>query len=461
MMNSKTSMGTSVILAFAEVDLSPPITPRCSLRADASAFSADWVGLEVNRMASSFLQCPAEIREQIYRDVLSSSSAKKDSGLSDCCARYSYQLNILRTNRQIYHEAKKVFRDNIFVKITTPWPEAIEHISSEGKVPVVAAGERAERFTDFHLWVYIDAPAAPPNHETHSMIICLEDLEAFTWTWHYNNLNYPGLNTHLSLKLTIQDPYISDRKIPKPLQQRLLSPFGVIKDLLVFSAHGSKLLPSVRDSLVKAQAVPDPTREECLEKATSLKESGTRALEAGDYRRALQQYFEAFEAIHIRINGRKRTIHADDYYVDELKIGRYKGQRGDYVRLVLRIGLVADVVLAYLKMEEYTEAHFWGKRSIVLFRQGIIGDETEDIEIDGTPSWIMETVGMHVPAKKEMGYIFYRTALASRALGKEADVKTLIKAAAVYLPDDQTVQAEKRALDRQQPLDSWLRRCDA
>ena len=411
-------------------------------------------------MASPLLLCPAEIREQIYRDVLSSSSAKQDSGLSDCCARYSYNLSILRTNRQIHHEAKKIFRDNIFVKITTPWPDAIEHISSEGNVPIVIAGTKAERFTDVHLWAYIDAPAAPQNHETHSMIICLEDLEAFTWTWHYNNLNYPGLNTHLSLKLTMQDPYIFDRKIPKPLQQRLLSPFGVIKELALFSVHASKLLPSVKDSVVKAQAVPDPTREECLEKATSLKESGAKALEAGEHRQALLQYFKAFEAIHIRINGRKRSIHADGFYMDELKTGVYKGQRGDYVRMVLRIGLVSNVVLAYFKMKDYTEAHFWGKRTVVLFRQSIIGDETEDIEIDGTPSWIMESVGMHVPAKKEMGYIFYRTALASRALGKEADVKTLIKAAAVYLPDDQTVQAEKRTLDRQQPLDLWLRKID-
>lgn len=407
-------------------------------------------------MASPLFLCPPEIREQIYREILSSASSRCDSGLSDCCARYAYQLNILRTSRQIHHEAKKIFQDNVFVKITTPWPEAIEHISSEGKVPIVTAGENAEQFTDFHLWVYIDAPAAPPNHGTHSMLICLEDLEAFTWTWHYNNLNYPGLNSHLSLKLTIQDPYVFDRKIPKSLQQRLLLPFGVIKDLLVFSVHGSKLLPSVKESLEKTQAIPDPTREECLEKATALKEAGIKSLEAGDYRESLQQSFDAFEAIHIRIYGRKRTIHADGFYIEELRTGRYKGQRGDYVRMVLRICLVSNVVLAYLKMKEWAEAHFWGKRSIVLFRQGFIGDEHEDVEMDGTPSWIMETVGMHVPAKKEMGYIFYHTALASRALGKEADVKTLIKAAAVFLPDDQTVQAEKRALDRQQPLDSWL-----
>ena len=400
-------------------------------------------------MAFPILLCPPEIREQIFREVLCSANSKRDSGLSDCCARYEYQLDILRTNRQIYHEAKKIFQDNVFVKITTPWPEAIEHISLEGKVPIVTAGERAERFSDFHLWVYIDAPAAPSQHDTHSMVICLEDLEAFTWTWYYNNLNYPGLNSHLSLKLTIQDPYVTDRKIPKDLQQKLLLPFGLVKNLLVFSVHGSKLLPSVKDSLISKQAVPDPTREECLEKATSLKEAGTRAIVAGKYEEALQLAFDAFKAIHIHVSGRKRTFYADGFYLAELESGQYKGERGDFVRMVLRISLVSNVILAYLKMEEWAEAHFWGKRSIVLYRQSVIGDESEDVEADGTPSWIMETAGMHVPAKTELGYILYRTALASRVLGKEADVKTLIRAAALYLPDDPVVQAERRSLENQ------------
>ena len=401
----------------------------------------------MNQTISPLLQCPPELREQIFREVLSSANSRCDTGLIDNCARYNYQLSLLRTSRQIYHEAKKIFQDNVFVKITTPWPEAIEHISSEGKVPVVVTEELAERFSDFHLWVYIDAPAAGPDHDTYSMVICLEDLGAFTKTWHYNNLNYPGLNNHLSLKLTIQDPYLLDRKIPKSLQQRLLLPFGLVKNLRVFSVQGTKLLPSVKDALVQTQAVPDPTREECLEKGTILKEAGIKAFEAGKYQEALQLYVDAFAAIHIHVAGRKRTVHADGFYIEELMSGRYKGQRGDYVRMVLRISLVASVMQAYLKMEEWAEAHFWGKRSIVIYRQSIIGDESEDLELDGTPSWIMETIGMPVPARADLGYIFYRTALASRALGKEADVKTLIRAAAVYLPDDHLVQAEKMALD--------------
>lgn len=231
-------------------------------------------------MASRFLDYPPEIREQIYSDLLSTTSSRVESDKPDEPAHYKYQLAILSTCHQIYREAKKVFQDNVFVKITTPWPEAIEHIRSEGKVPSVVIGQKAEAFRDFHLWVSIDTPGGthPRDHERFSMLICLEDLEAFNRFWHFSNLNFYGLNRHLRLKLTIQDPHVPDRKIPKALQTRLLMPFGMIKELDTFTVHGSKLLPSVDEALQKERAIPDPTPEQCLEKAFCLKDAGKSLL---------------------------------------------------------------------------------------------------------------------------------------------------------------------------------------
>ena len=76
------------------------------------------------------------------------------------------------------------------------------------------------------------------------------------------------------------------------------------------------------------------------------------------------------------------------------------------------------------------------------------GDENEELlsEHDDA-SWLYHTWDMRFPGHDAMGRIFYRTALASRALGKTADVKTLMKAAAVYLPRDEIVQKEVKALD--------------
>ena len=403
-------------------------------------------------MAPRFLDYPPEIREQIYSDVLSTASSKVESNEPEEPAHYEYQLAILRTCRQIYREAQKVFQDNVFVKITTPWPDAIDHIRSEGKVPSVTIGEKADIFRDFHLWVFIDSPRSPnPHHHgTCSMVISLEDLQAFNEFWHFSNLNHYGLNQHLRLKLTMQDPHVPDRKIPKALQTRLLMPFGMIKDLDSFAVHGSKLLPSVDEALKKERAIPDPTPEQCLEKGCALKDAGNALLKLGLYRQALQKYIDSFGAIHIYVSGRVRIVHCEGFYIRPLVSGTYKGQRGDYARMILRTQLVANIVLAYLKLEEFAEAHFWGKRSIILFRQSVTGEHTDEIGDDDqdTLYWLSRMRLIAFPGQDAMGKIFYRTGLASRALGKVADVKTLMKAAAVYLPQDEKVLEEIKALEK-------------
>ncbi|KAI4176614.1 MAG: hypothetical protein LQ343_000905 [Gyalolechia ehrenbergii] len=398
-------------------------------------------------MPFRFLDLPPEIRDQVYHEILSSDNARLPPSNDDSPASYKYDLAILLTNKKIHHEAKRAFQDNVFVKITTPWEESIGHISSEGRVPIITTGPKAEKFPSFHLWIWIDAPDAPSRGTSTSMLICLEDLPLFTRMWHFSNLSHQGLNKHLRLKLTLKDPHLPDRKIPKHLQTRLLRPFGIVKDLDSFSIHGAKVLPSVEEALMKEQATPDPSAEECLERSFALKNAGNSSLQAGNYATALQQYTEAFAAIHITISGRKRYIHADDYYIREVSTGRYKGQRCDYVRLTIRVQLVANVIQTYLKMADWEEARFWGKRSIVLFRASLTGDNDDDLADKDKWKWVKESANMGFPATAQMGKIFYRTAMASKELGLHREYGNLVRAAVVYLPGEGAVQTELRMLD--------------
>ncbi|KAI4248779.1 MAG: hypothetical protein L6R40_000790 [Gallowayella cf. fulva] len=397
-------------------------------------------------MSFRFLELPAEIRDQIYHEILSCNNARHPPADDDDPASYHFDLAILRTNRQIHHESKKAFQDNIFVKITTPWSESIDHISSDGRVPMITVGPAAESFKSFHLWVWIDAPGVGARETAYSMVISLDDLPAFTLMWRFSNLTHGGLNPHLRLKLILQDPHVPDRKIPKALQMRLLQPFGLVKSLHSFSLHGAMVLPSVEEALRKEQATPEPLPEECLETATTLKDAGNKSLQAKDYPTALQYYTDAFAAIHITVSGRKRYVHADGYYDREITSGTYTGQRSDYVRLMLRVKLVANFIQTYLKMEKWEEARFWGKRSIVLFRTSLTGRVAEDLDGDFDKDWVWakNSAGMGFPAKDDMGKILYRTALASRELGYEKEDLNLIQAAAIYLPNDPIVQAEKK-----------------
>lgn len=202
----------------------------------------------------------------------------------------------------------------------------------------------------------------------------------------------------------------------------------------------------MEEALRKEQATPEPLPEECLETATTLKDAGNKSLQAKDYPTALQYYTDAFAAIHITVSGRKRYVHADGYYDREITSGTYTGQRSDYVRLMLRVKLVANFIQTYLKMEKWEEARFWGKRSIVLFRTSLTGRVAEDLDGDFDKDWVWakNSAGMGFPAKDDMGKILYRTALASRELGYEKEDLNLIQAAAIYLPNDPIVQAEKK-----------------
>ena len=377
----------------------------------------------------SFLSLPAEIREHIYSEVLSNKNSRCKAESPYEAATYKFHLEVLLVNHQIHHEAKKIFQDNIFVKVTTPWPEAISHIRSEGKVPSVTTGDKAGNFRGFHLWVFIDTPAIP--YERHqagfSMLICFEDLPLFTRMWRFANLNHIGLNQHLRLKLTVQDPHVPDRKIPKALQSQLLLPFGVVKDLYEFSIEGPKLLDSVKESLKTQQDIPDLSPEECLDKGFTLKDAGNQLLKAGSCNAALEKYVESFEAIHITVRGRVRHIHAEGYYVRELTSGVYKGARGDYVRMILRVQLVANVVYAYLKLNEWAEAHFWGKRTIILFRQSVTGDDSDDIGDDDPQSWLNQTWAATFPAHDAMGKIFYRVSGHNLLVGVHATSMSLVK----------------------------------
>ena len=81
-------------------------------------------------MPTSFLMLPPELREKIYAELVS--SRRNRHQLADGYSRYHFHLNIYRANRQIYGEARDVFRrQNVFVKIQTPWHQAEEHVAVE------------------------------------------------------------------------------------------------------------------------------------------------------------------------------------------------------------------------------------------------------------------------------------------------------------------------------------------
>ena len=389
---------------------------------------------------SPFLNLPGELRELIYANVFRSIYNKHDTG--DGHNKYIYDLSLMRVNQQIYHEARKVFRqNNIFVSIETPWPEAQQHVRDEGYVPILITNEQASRFRNQHLAITIDAPRHPNFQKLRKFIILIDDLHKFTTMWYYSDLSHPGLNSNLCLTLQLQDPYAASfesRPVPKALQMKLFEPFGIVKGLYDVQFHGD-IYDSVKKTMKDLMAIPYKSVEECLEEATLLKEEGNKALGRKEYREAIKLYEQSFLALHIVCDGRKRSIWGDAYFDREIHKGTFKDQHAQQVRLVLRIRLVANIVHAYLQLGDNEEARFWGKRTIDMMPR-VLQEALED------DTGIPDAGLVNFVAAPEIGKIFFRTAIASKALGDKAEARTLLKSAVKLLPNDPKVRAEYNTL---------------
>jgi hypothetical protein len=320
--------------------------------------------------------------------------------------------------------------------VETPWREAERHVSIEGNVPIICRDKAAEHFTDHTLAVNIDAPNfhMADEGENKRFVILLDDLVLFCRMWYYSDLNNAGdLNRYLTLTLTLRPPFSEpsdDTTLSKALQRRIFEPFGLVKglnDVVVKGKHCQNLEQAMREEM----AIPYDSPQKCLEEATKLKEEGNKALTKNP-KRAIELYIQSFERIHIVCNGRNRSIWGDAWFDVQFSDGPFKDQHGQVVRLMLRVTLVANIVKAYLDMQDYDEARFWGMRTIILMREASGWDSNDERD---------EPV-LTFPGAPQIGKIYYRTGIAQKALGERDEARKLLKVAAMYRPHDEIVKRE-------------------
>ncbi|KAF1833836.1 hypothetical protein BDW02DRAFT_472231, partial [Decorospora gaudefroyi] len=365
----------------------------------------------------SFMQLPLELREQIYSlyfrpaDHLVKSPALEANGFFGGVYQWSFALSCV--SKQIYAESQKVWRrENAFIKIATPWPSAVNHISSEGLVPIVCTDARADSFTGHHAEVHITAPfhEAVPDH---TVVMLADDVHLFTRTWHYSALSYPMLNERLSTTFTLRNPDPNPdpdpaMQVPLPLQRRLLLPFEAVKGLHDMHIHG--YAPVVQQELRTRQALPVPTLQEACETATDIMLAGDKALATHNDNNAveaLELYRRAFRAIHILIHGRTRRVLADVFFHGTINHGRYKGQTGSTVRVMLRLKLVSRTIAACNALGQFGDAAFWGMRSI-----NIMSESSDSGFEDFLSSFrVLQDVGL----------IYLRTAIAFSTMEKDSE----------------------------------------
>lgn len=206
------------------------------------------------------------------------------------------------------------------------------------------------------------------------------------------------LNDRLSTTFVLRVPYADEpaKTVNLALQRKLLLPFEHVKGLHHMDVDG--YAPEVKAELERRMAIPIPTLAECVDSATDLMLKGDQALRDSDCTEALGLYRKAFRTIHILVHGRTRRVLGDVFFQQGITTGRYSGQSGITVRIVLRLKLVARYCLAYAKSEEWGEVAHWGMRSICIMR------ESMDAQFE---DFISEFVG-----GEDVAMIYVRTGLA-------------------------------------------------
>lgn len=220
--------------------------------------------------------------------------------------------------------------------------------------------------------------------------------------WFYSALSYPALNHRLRTTFTLQDPYYpaDPKPIPIQLQKKLLLPFGAIKGLYQTEVEGYD--EGVKAELSNLMAKPIATVQQCCEECVDLMSQGDQSLAEDDATKAMQLYVQALRSIHIIITGRTRQVLGDPFFHNGIESGRFAGQSGSTIRIILRIKLVARVVAAYLRLAQWEEAVFWGMRSIRIMREAM-ESEFED--------FLTEFVGA-----EDVGLLYLRTAIGMKQM---------------------------------------------
>ena len=199
-------------------------------------------------------------------------------------------------------------------------------------------------------------------------------------------------------------------------------PFGILRDLDELNITGYKR-KEVEKQLRKAMLVPDLSVRDRLEKATQLKTAGNAALKAHGYLLAVNKYHEAFEIMHISVIGIRFVLCLDCIFTITIQGVIFDSQRSDLRHQIGR-QLNSNLILAYLKLENWDMAYMWGERGI------------SELEYHNVHQLINQEDSLVTRA--EMAKIYYRSALACEAfspLKKTEKFRNIVKARK-YAPND-------------------------
>lgn len=379
-----------------------------------------------------FFDLPLELREDIYGYLLLTSRTKVYNSLLH--PRYKLHLALIGVNRQVHDEAQVVFSRNQFVLIQA-WPKFKGNLIIPNKFPLVSEDAQAKAFRQPHLTVALQYGTCRCGQTMDTYVSCAEDVAQFCRLLYFFDRQKRGFCRGLSLSLTIQDwcegrPTVSSRA----MQESLLMPFALLKDLASFQLHGSNL-DLVEEKLIKAMKVPNPTTTDLLESAIKWKLEGNAAFKNGDYALSIQKYTQAYASMETVVSGPIYRSLLDGWFAHTPLTGKLADQRGDLLRHQLGSQLNWNILQAYLSLQDWRKAYLWGERAI------------SDIEFANVHQRIHDG-DKNLITEAEKAKVYLRMMIACQKIGNHAGAEECFNKATMYAPSNSAISFEIKKMRR-------------
>ncbi|KAI9729433.1 MAG: hypothetical protein M1834_006814 [Cirrosporium novae-zelandiae] len=370
--------------------------------------------------AFRFLDFPGELRNQVYRELLTTKAVKKVWP----CGHHTYKFHmaVLRTNHQIFEEAMAIFETNVFIHIET-MSSGLVDMMRYACFHFIQIGEKADiGVSDSYLSVDIFCLQERCEDTSFHFITCLEDLPEMCQILVYEGLGIPGFNEQLTLEVQLCNWNDAFDPVSESLQRSLLMPFARLKDLNELQLHGPWNKTILKD-FRKALKTREPTMEEKLYGAISLKDDGNDALKACNYELAIQKYLEAFEITHTTVTDYSLIVRVESHFDQILSNGKHGGENGAYVRYLLYFRLTSNIILTYTKLGEYQKAIHWGNSQVEEMKRDSLREDPRD----------------HLVQPKDEAKFWYRLALACKGAFKYNQALRALHTAMQQLPGDRLI----------------------
>ncbi|KUL88398.1 hypothetical protein ZTR_04914 [Talaromyces verruculosus] len=261
------------------------------------------------------LDLPTEIRDKIYHEILCTwpaykstwDEAKQQAVVPTEVAVMNRKIEtaILRTNKQVYQEAKTVLlRGNQFIRVSIKGFRPLQFLFIPSQVPVVTMNQDAiTKYRGFVMTHSIDITDDPaPLKGQFEVMILRRDLDRFAAALSKGDISSPNFTATSKHTVTLHNPFVgtfTPNFLDSKNQERLLAPYRKhLHSFKNFKIDG-KVKAEIANTVsteIRQERIPDP--QELLEDIKRQKDLGNKHYLEGDMVKCSDDWCGALLQIH-------------------------------------------------------------------------------------------------------------------------------------------------------------------